>query len=214
MKKVISLILVLAMCLSLCACGGSTRELETETLELLNDAYSYCHTGMNYMLRGWDFSIQHSNDDTNEEWEALWGGFSSHMGMTEDEIVDALMYGCGFTLEDLSLGKDPARGLNTVIVGMLFMKANYGVNVSKYVFRQRNEGVDLDAKLEQIKTNLQTLGEKSKAYEQLKGYYLMVCEMQNWIDSPSGSYNSSFEAMNGYERDSESYNQELELIIG
>lgn len=214
MKKMISLILALVLCLSLCACGNSTAELEAETLDLLNSAYSYCHTGMKYMLRGWDFSIQHSADSTREEFEALWSQFGGHMGMTEEDMVEALMNGCGFSLDDLSLGKDASRGLNTTINGMMFMKASYAVNVAKYAFEQRNAGVDIDAKLEQIKANLQQIGEKSEAYELLKDYYLMVCEMQNWINSPSGNYNSSSAGLADYEKQSENYKQELDLIIG
>lgn len=213
MKKTITLLLALALCLSLCACSNSNAELETETLELLDKSYSYCHTGILYMLRAWDFSIKHSSDSTREEYEALWNEFGAQMGMTEDDMVDALIGGCGLTIEDLSKAKDPSRGLNTIIDGMLFMDASYSVPTARYAFEQRNEGIDNVGRLEQIKENLKTIGEKSKSYDLLKEYYLLVSEMQNWIQSPNGSYSSSFSSLTDYEKKSESIKQELDLII-
>lgn len=213
MKKTITLLLALALCLSLCACSNSNAELETETLELLDESYSYCHTGILYMLRAWDFSIKHSSDSTREEYEALWNKFGAQMGMTEDDMVDALIGGCGLTIEDLSKAKDSSRGLNTTIDGMLFMKASYSVPTARYAFEQRNEGIDNVGRLEQIKENLKTIGEKSKSYDLLKEYYLLVSEMQNWIQSPNGSYSSSSSSLTDYEKKSESIKQELDLII-
>lgn len=222
MKKALSLILVLIMCLSLCACGdpsgvkestGNGNE-ESATLELLNSVYSYCHTGMNYMLRAWDFSIQHSTDSTREEYEALWDEFAGHMGMTEQNMVDGLMNEFNLSLDDLSLGKDASRGLNTTINGMMFMDASNSVPVARYVFKERNKDTDPNAKLEQIKSNLQKISDSSKAYELLKEYYLMVSEMAKWVESPSGNYNSSTENLNTYEKRSENFKQELDLLIG
>ena len=219
MKKTITLLLTLVLCLSLCACSNSNAELETETLELLDESYSYCHTGILYTLRAWDFSIKHSSDSTREEYEALWNKFGAQMGMTEDDMVDALIGGCGLTIEDLSKygsdgkTKDPSRGLNTAIDGMLFMDASYSVPTARYAFEQRNEGIDNVGRLEQIKENLKTIGEKSKSYDLLKEYYLLVSEMQNWIQSPNGSYSSSSSSLTDYEKKSESIKQELDLII-
>mgnify|MGYP004462007227 FL=1 len=213
MKKTITLLLALVLCLSLCACSNSNAELENETLELLDKSYSYCHTGILYMLRAWDFSIKHSSDSTREEYEALWNEFGAQMGMTEDDMVDALIGGCGFTIEDLSKAKDPSRGLNTTIDGMLFMDASYSVPTARYAFEQRNEGIDNVGRLEQIKESLKTIGEKSKSYDLLKEYYLLVSEMQNWIQSPNGSYSSSSSSLTDYEKKSESIKQELDLII-
>lgn len=213
MKKTITLLLALALCLSLCACSNSNAELETETLELLDKSYSYCHTGILYMLRAWDFSIKHSSDSTREEYEALWNEFGAQMGMTEDDMVDALIGGCGLTIEDLSKAKDSSRGLNTIIDGMLFMDASYSVPTARYAFEQRNEGIDNVGRLEQIKENLKTIGEKSKSYDLLKEYYLLVSEMQDWIQSPNGSYSSSSSSLTDYEKKSESIKQELDLII-
>lgn len=220
MKKVISIFLVLALCLTLCSCGSSNAKLEGETLELLNSAYDYCHTGMNYMLRAWEFSIDHSSDSTKEEYEALWGEFGACMAMTEEDMVEALIGGCGMTIEDLSKygsdgkTKDPERGLNTIVNGILFMDASYSVAAAKYAFEQRNKAVDINAKLEQIKGNLKEIGEKSKAYELLKDYYLMVCEMENWVESPNGSFSSSSSGLNEYEKSFENFKQELDLVIG
>ena len=213
MKKTLTLLLALVLCLSLCACGNANAELEAETLGLLDDSYSYCHVGIVYMLRAWNFSIEHSSDSTVEEWEALWGEFGTYMSMTEDDMVDGLIGGCGYTIELLSRANDPARGLNTTIDGMLFMDMVHSVPTARYVFRQRNSDIDNDDRLEQIKENLKTIGEKSKSYDLLKEYYLLVSEMENWIQSPSGSYNSSSSSLTDYGKKVESIKQELDLII-
>ena len=219
MKKLIVLLLAAMMCLSLAACGNSNAKLESETLELLDSSYDYCHTGMVYMLSAWSFSNEHSSDNTREEYEALWSGFGAHMGMTEDDMVDSLIGACGLTIEDLSKygsdgkTKDPSRGLNTTINGMFFMNASYSVPVARYAFEQRNEGIDNVSRLEQIKENLKTIGEKSESYDLLKEYYLLVSEMENWIQSPDGSYNSTSSNLADYEKNSERIKQELDLII-
>ena len=220
MRKLLCLILVMVICLSLCACGGeSKKQLETDTLELLNSAFSMSKTGMSYMLRGWDFSIEHSTDSTREEYEALWAAYGAAMAMTEEDMVNALIEECGFTLEELSKygadGKthDVSRGLNTTVNGMLFMKANYAVYVARHSFRAKNGGADISGKLEQVKANLAQIGSESDAYEMLKEYYLMVSEMNSWIESPSGNYNSSSSALEEYEKNAEKYKLELELLI-
>lgn len=213
MKKTLALLLALVLCLSLCACGNANAELEAETLGLLDDSYSYCHVGIVYMLRAWNFSIEHSSDSTVEEWEALWGEFGTYMSMTEDDMVDGLIGGCGYTIELLSKANDPARGLNTTIDGMLFMDTVHSVPTARYVFRQRNSDIDNADRLEQIKENLKTIGEKSKSYDLLKEYYLLVSEMENWIESPNGSYSSSSSSLTDYEKKAENIKQELGLII-
>lgn len=219
MKKIIAVLLLIAMCTGLTACSGSNEKLEKETFELLNSSYSYCHTGMNYILRAWSFSVSHSTDKTREQFEALWNLFGTHMGMTEDEMVQGLIGGCGLTLADLSKygadgkTKDPSRGLNTIIDGMMFMKAEFSVPTAAYIYVERNKASDINAKLEKIKENLKIIGDSSKAYTLLKDYYLMVYEMNNWIASPDGTYANSNSQLKNYEKTSEKYKQELDLII-
>ena len=219
MKRIIAALLLIAMCAGLTACGGSNQKLEQETFELLNSAYSYCHTGMNYILRAWNFSVSHSTDKTKEQFEALWNLFGAHMGMTEDEMVQGMIGGCGMTLADLSKygadgkTKDPSRGLNTIINGMMFMKAEYSIHTAAYVYAERNKSSDINAKLEKIKENLKQIGDTSKAYTLLKDYYLMVYEMNNWVSAPNGTYVSANNSLKNYENTSEKYKQELDLMI-
>lgn len=216
MKKVITILLVALMCISLFACSGNganDSNVEAETYELLDSAYDYCHTGINYMLRAWDFSIEHSSDNTREEYDALWDKFGKHMLMTDDEIANGLINVYGVTLADISLGNDINRGINKPINGMRFMKADCAIAVARYEFEQRNNSIDIDAKLEQIKENLKNIDNESETYKLLKDYYLMINEMNEWLESPSGSYNTSSEALVDYEKKANSFNQELELII-
>jgi len=216
MKKIIVLLMIGVMCLSLFACNNESTKsanIESETFEMLDSAFDHCRTGITYMLRAWDFSIEHSSDNTREEYEAIWGEFSKHMTMTDDEIVDALINVYGVTLDDISLGNDASRGINKVINGMRFMKADCAIAVARYEFKQRNDNRDIASELEQIKENLQNIDNESEAYKLLKDYYLMVTEMKEWIESPSGSYITSKNNLIDYEKKSNSFKQELELII-
>lgn len=209
MKKIFALILVAAMCLPIVGCESTNQtQLQSETLELLNSAYGYYRTGMGYMLKAWAFSVE----NTSSKSKTLWDEFALHMLMTDDEIANALVDECGMTLEQISLGNDPSRGLNKFVYGFYFREANYSVNVAKYQYLQRNK-VDIGAKLQQIKENLNQIDQTSDAYDILKEYYLMVCEMQEWVESPSGSYSSSSSNLQKYEKNSEKYKLELDLII-
>ena len=210
MKKIFALFLVVAMCLTIVGCGSTNQtQLQSETLELLNSTYDYYRTGMGYMLKAWAFSIE----NTSSKSETLWDEFALYMLMTDDEIANALVGECGMTLEEISKHNDPSYGYKKWVLGFYFREAVYSVNVAKYQYIQRNEGVDTGAKLQQIKENLNQIDKTSEAYDILKEYYLMVCEMQRWVESPDGSYKSSSDNFENYKKNFEKYKQELDLII-
>ena len=210
MKKVLALLMALVLALSLVACGGENKK---EALDALNSAYDYCNVGMNYMIKAWDFSISESSSNTREEYEALWGKFQSKMGMTEDDVVEGLIEECGMTLQSLSKGNDVNRGLNTTIDGMFLMKAEYSVPVARYGWNKKNDNAKqhIEEKLNFVKDYLQN-AQGSKSYDLLKDYYLMVNEMYNWIQSPSGTYADASNAVIEYSEKAEKFQSEAELI--
>lgn len=204
--------------------SASNVTLESATIQLLDGAYKFYDLEISYMLRAWKFSIDHASASSFEEFAALWGQFGTCMNMSEDDMVDALM-GLGWTLEMLSAGSDPEKGLNTVIDGMAFMRAGTSVPAAKYIFEKRYKvtdtskgaetdgAVDIDAILDTIKQSLRQLKGKSEAYDVLKEYYLMVREMGNWIDNPTGNYKEISSNQDDYAKKAGSFRGEFDLLI-
>ena len=221
MKKIMCLLLAVLMCYMLVSCGTNTVatsgdivdevSLEKETFKLIreaNDCYSFL---MDKMLDGWYFAVQHSSDDTAEEYEALWDLFMSHMYVIDDEQLDAaLVYATGYSEEKIN-------ETHKTIKGMFLMKSEVAIRAAKYIIIDKNSPEYFDEsrnKLDQAKENLKQMDTDSSAYQVLMDYYLMANEILNWTDSPEGSYNSSSSSLIDYENRADRYNAELEVILG
>ena len=228
MKKVIALCLVIVMCLSPVAYGASTTQLEEQTFELLNDAYLYNSAEMACMLVAWAFTIENADPDTLEELLSLYDDFCEYMDMTEDEVIEALTDGYGFTLSMLSKKgsdgetRDEKNGLDRDFIGFILIHAEIALPVARYYYEKKlarlgsleGKEVDTDAMLEQIKENLRLLKDKSEAYDMLKEYYLVVNKMSKWIDDPKGSFASTSDDLDESMKKVDTIKDELELMIG
>lgn len=228
MKKLIALFLVVVMCLSPIACAASTVELEKETLDLLNDAFLNCSGEMACMLIAWNYAIENESPESLSQLLSLLDDFCECMDMTEEDVVDALTNGYGFTLSMISkVGsdgetRDAANGLDTGFIGFILTHAEIAVPVARYYYETTlaelgslaGKESDVDTMLEHVKENLRQLKDKSEAYDMLKDYYLVVNKMNTWINDPEGSYISTSSKLNEYKETVETLKDELDLMIG
>lgn len=219
MKKITGLLLLMALCLNLVACGGSNNaekkdtnpeekngtNLEKETLDLLNEAFKHADLGMFYILRAWDFGIKNASANRAKVY-TLWDAFAKHMSMSDEEIKDAILFGLLFPETKIDDGKN---SLNNVI----FMQANLTVRISQYHYNKQTEALNITKMLDKIKENLKTIDDKSESYKLLKEYYLMVAEMEDWIANVDGNYLDSSKAHAEYKKKAENLKKELELTI-
>ncbi len=220
MRRVISLLVTIVLLICISACGKTNTAKVNEALELLTQAYELCDSEISYMLKAWNYSNVYSSANTGEEYEALWSIFQNTMGLTEDEVVAGLINGCGYTLQDLSKygsdhkTKDVNAGLNTVIDGMMLTDVAISIRVARYAYEEKNPDTDeqISQNIETVKTYLQNGKSKTDEYGILKEYYLMVNSMKEWIESPTGSYNSTENMLKENMEKAQQYKAELDLI--
>lgn len=157
MKKLIALVLCLTMFASLCACGSTENEdikkqssaetessVSEETSEETEASYIwtlyYMSLGeMKYIRNAWEFAIDHSTDDTMEEYEALFGLIKETLNADDDELVEALVNYYGDDFYDIYFHDDDAgnRVLSELYTGMLFRDSSPTVYVAKYIFEKQ-----------------------------------------------------------------------------
>lgn len=226
MKRVIALFLVVVMCLSTTACANSTATLEEETLSLLDETYKYSWGELLALLAAWEYVIDFNNASFAERRNNMFDHFCKKLCMTEDDIIDALINGLGFTWGEIgNVGADgktrsEENGLDKVNVGYGLSSLKPSFFVAKYFYAKKvlhtgtTDAIDLDAQLDQIKDNLKQLKDTSDNYDTLRDYYLVICEIKNWVDNPSGSYEDISDASYKYDREVNAYKNKLELAIG
>ncbi len=225
MKKVVALFLIVVMCLSITACANSTATLEEETLSLLNETYKYSRGELLALLAAWEYVIDFNNASIVEQFN-MFDNFCEKLGMTEDDIIDALINGLKFTWDKIgNVGADgktrsEENGLDKVSVGIGLSSHEVSFFVAKYFYAKKilrtgaTDAIDLDAQIDQIKDNLKQLKDTSDNYDTLQDYYLVICEIKNWVDNPSGSYEDISDASYKYDREVNAYKNKLELAIG
>ena len=227
MKKVVALFLIVVMCLSTTACANSTATLEEETLSLLNETYKYSRGELLALLAAWEYVIDFNNASILErQGNNMFDNFCKKLCMTEDDIIDAFINGLKFTWDIIgNVGTDgetrsEENGLDKVTVGYGLSSLKISFFVAKYFYAKKilhtgtTYAIDLDAQLDQIKGNLKQLKDTSDNYDTLQDYYLVICEIKNWVDNPSGSYEDISDASYKYDREVNAYKNKLELAIG
>lgn len=225
MKRGIALFLVVVMCLSTAACANSKATLEEETLNLLDEVYKYNREEMLMLLAAWEYAIDYDNADILTRM-GMFDDFCERVSMTEDDIVDALTNGIGITWDTMGkVGADGTtrseeNGLDKSAIAQALASLDISFFIVRYYYMKNIlhigtiDAIDLDTQLDQVKENLKQLKETSDAYDILKDYYLVVCEINNWVDKPSGSYDNISADAKEYDRKVRSYKNELDLAIG
>ena len=215
MKRLISLLIVVAMCFSLSACNGGDKkalELSESAFKDIELAYEKLDVIGNDILTVWKLGIY--NESELKEWGEGFSIFCSAVSLSRDDVLDGLAYfemiANGNTL-DYDYYKASVREHYDVYFyspstgnGLLNQYENtFSACISLVVesYRQNGELEEIEALLSSASMTIKELSQNHsdyEHYENIKKYFTAVNTYFNFCSNPSGTLEQAMENINGY----------------
>lgn len=221
MKKAYSFLLVLALCLSLCACGGTKKAFEASkaAYDTIDIAYTITEEFGSDIYEAWRMGIYDDEEILDEGCSYL----ATELSLSEDEIRDGVAY---FLATDVfqenwdsatDEDKDSYRS-SADIVFSTFEDNLFSVCVKivscAYVVNGKAE--EVQTALDTAKAQMRELSEKYSDYEHypnLKGYYTTTSSFFDFCQNPTGSFEQVKTTINDYKNEARDYISDLDYIF-
>lgn len=219
-KKIVGMLLVMVMCISLCACGGDKKAFETSKLayDNITTAYEITECYGTDIYEAWRLGIYHKE-------EVLNGGvgyLADELSLSEDEIRDGAA--CFFAEakgteweelsdEDKDSYREIADGAFKAMEDNLF---SFCVQVVAYAYKTNGKVNEAQTALDEAKTQMKELSEKYSDYEHypnLKDYYTTTSSFLEFCQEPEGSFEQVQDTMKDYENEARDYVSDLDYIF-
>lgn len=206
MKKISLLAILLAIVVLFAACGttaqNSVAETELKLYKTLNTIYSAEALNMQYILRAWEFTNSYSNSSYYDDYE-YWKAYAKELSMSKNDIKEGIR---------LILPNAKVDSFDDKTLSQCLRVLDCAITVAA---NKINKGTSetITSLMTDAKTYLKEIKGKSEAYETFQDYYIMICEMNDWTTSPSGTYVSSSAKFSGYNNKASAYQRELQFIV-
>ena len=209
MKKVISLLLVVAMCMTLVACGGGKKkalELSESAFNNVHQAYEKLDVIGNDILDAWKLGVY--NERYLCEWSSGFGYFVSNISIPRDALLDGLA-----SLEhkvseyslDLDYYTESVREYYDLYWDRLIERSSDTFSacivlvVESYIIS--GELKEVESLLSLASESIKELSQDHSDYEHyknVKNYFTVVNTYFNFCSNPSGTLEQAMENVNGY----------------
>lgn len=220
MKRIVSLVLVLAMCISLCACGGNKKAFEASkaAYESITVAYEITDQYGSDIYEAWRLGIYDDEEILDDGVAHL----ATELNLTEDEIIDGVAYTVaqimGSDWESISdEEKDEYRAMSdyafSIFEDDLF---SFCVMAVSNAYIVNGEAEKAQTALEEAKAQMKELSEKYSDYEHypnLKGYYTTTSSFFDFCQDPEGSFEQVKTTINDYRNEARDYISDLDYIF-
>jgi len=218
MKKALSIILALAMCLSLCACAAKPAEVDPaektrEAFEsskkafgFVTEAYLATNEFSSDLYEAWRLGInEKSSYDSDSDFE----DFAAEMHIEQEHIEQAVANLWG--KEAFEYG-DWSR-LPYLYNGSCF---SAWVSVISEAYKCSGKVGDIEAKLNEAKKLMKELGNEYSDYEHypvLKKYFTNTIAFLDFCRSPEGSFDQVVETFNSYRNYAREYFFDMNYVF-
>lgn len=219
MKKVISIILILAMCLSLCACGNDKEafEISKEAYDNIATAYKITEQFATDIYEAWRIGIYEKDEISIEH-------LAKTMGLTEEELDEGIVYTILTMAVDSSYDeaseedKESLRGAGDFFFDMfkddLFSAC---ITVVTNAYTANGKISEAQAALDLAKGKMKEISEEYSDYEHypnLKGYYSTTQSFFGLCQDPWGSSFEQYKTtINEYKNEARDYISDLDYIF-
>ena len=220
MKKIISLLLVIVMCLSLVACGGEKKAFVASkaAYDNIDIAYEITEQFGSDIYEAWRLGIYDDDEILDDGVKYL----ASELSFSEDEIRDgvcfasAKMYGKDWlelTEDEKKTITENAKYVFNVMEDELFSLCVLVV-VGVYTINGKIEEAQtaLDAAKAQMK-ELSTEYSDYEHYPNLKGYFTTTSSFFDFCQNPTGSFEQVKDTVNNYKNEARDYISDLDYIF-
>lgn len=220
MKRILSLILALVICLSLTACGGDKKAFEASkaAYENIDTAYEITEQYGSDIYEAWRLSIYEKDEILDDGAKYL----ANELSLSVDEIKTGIAYAAlsivGEDWDDLSEEEktkcmDGADSLLNAMKDNLFSFCVMAVSGAYTVSGKVEEA---QTALDAAKAQMKELSQKYSDYEHypnLKGYYTTTSSFFDFCNNPSGSFEQVKDTINKYRNEARDYISDLDYIF-
>ena len=221
MKKIVSLILVLVMCLSLCACGGSDKkafEASKLAYDNIDIAYEITEQFGEDLYEAWRLGI-YDDDEIMEEGTKY---LADELYLSEDELRAGVAHRIATLIgqdwdempeEDKEKYIKAADSFFSIMEDDLF---SFCVMVVKDAYLLNGKVEEAETALNAAKAQMKELSAEYSDYEHypnLKGYYTTTSSFFDFCNNPTGSFEQVKETVNSYRNEARDYISDLDYIF-
>ena len=222
MKKIVSLLISFALCLSFCACGGGKKKafsISKQAYSDINAAYELTEEFGSDIYEAWYLGI--FEDD-----EVLDGGckyLASELNLSEDEIKEGVVYFSISIIDNAtwdSVTDEQKQQIRDYAdnVFLLFKDDLYSacVQIISDAYIANGKADQIQEYLDSAKTQMKELSDKYSDYEHypnLKGYYTTTNAFFDFCKNPSGSFEQVKGTINDYKNSARNYNNDLSYVF-
>lgn len=221
MKKLTAIILVLAMCVSMTACGGGDKkafEASKAAYDNVDIAYEITEQFGSDLYEAWRLGIY----DDEEILEDGVAHLATELSLSEDELKDGVGYVMAeMTGEDWSEMSDEDKATITentdIIFGMMEDDLfSFCVMVVTGAYTANGKVEEAQNALNAAKAQMKELSENYSDYEHypnLKGYYTTTSSFFDFCQNPTGSFEQVKDTINDYKNEARDYISDLDYIF-
>lgn len=221
MKKILVLVLSIAICLSTTACNaGNKKAFETSKVayDNIDVAYEIVEQMGSDIYDAWLMGIYDKDELIDDGVKHL----ASELSLSEDEIRAGV--GCTFaelfgsswqfvSETDKQAYMDGADELFALFEDEMF---TFCVLSVKNAYEINGKMEEAQIALDAAKANMKELSEKYSDYEHypnLKGYYTTTSSFFNFCKDPTGSFEQVKDTINNYKNEARDYASDLDYIF-
>ena len=221
MKRFLTLLLALMMCISSAGCSGTQKAFEAskDAYDSINTAYEITEQFASDIYEAWRMGIY-------EDDEVLEGGtqyLAAELNVSEDELAA----GVAFTVNEI-MGADDWDTLSesekesylsaTDMYFRLFEDDLFSFCVLAVIGAYQVNGKieATQSALDTAKQEMRELSEKYADYEHypnMKGYYTSTSSFFEFCQNPTGSFEQVVNTINDYKNEARDYKNDLDYIL-
>ena len=221
MKKTISLLLVLALCLSLCACGNSDKkafEASKVAYDNIDIAYEITEQFGSDLYEAWRLGIYDVDEIIDDGAKHL----ATELSLSADEIREGAAYTVATMLgedwdelseEDKNKYIDNADAFFEAMEDDLF---SFCVMCVTGAYTVNGKVEEAQAALNAAKAQMKELSQEYSDYEHypnLKGYYTTTSSFFDFCNNPTGSFEQVKDTVNDYKNEARDFISDLDYIF-
>lgn len=221
MKKTISLLLVLALCLSLCACGNSNKkafEASKVAYDNIDIAYEITEQFGSDLYEAWRLGIYDVDEIIDDGAKHL----ATELSLSADEIREGAAYTVATMLgedwdelseEDKNKYIDNADSFFEAMEDDLF---SFCVMCVTGAYTVNGKVEEAQAALNAAKAQMKELSQEYSDYEHypnLKGYYTTTSSFFDFCNNPTGSFEQVKDTVNDYKNEARDFISDLDYIF-
>lgn len=221
MKKALSLILALVMCLSLCACGGNDKkafDASKVAYDNIDIAYEITEQFGSDLYEAWRLGIYDKDEILDDGAKYL----ATELSLSADEIRAGVAYTVATMLgenwdemseEDKNKYIDNADSFFSAMEDDLF---SFCVMTVTGAYTVNGEVEEAQVALDTAKAQMKELSAEYSDYEHypnLKGYYTTTSSFFDFCNNPTGSFEQVKETINDYKNEARDYISDLDYIF-